>query len=47
MAFCDALRLAILAGFACNFSMNALDSAAQFVGNSPETRRLNSAANSG
>ena len=47
MAFCDALRLAMLAGFACNFSINALDSATQFAGNSPFTRRVNSAASSG
>ena len=37
----------MLAGLACNFSMNALDSAAQFAGHSPFTRRVNSAASSG
>ncbi|MNH35707.1 hypothetical protein D3C78_927200 [compost metagenome] len=46
-AFCEALRLAILAGLACSFSTKALASAFQLAGSSPFTRRLNSAASSG
>ena len=47
MAFCEALRVAIVAGFACSLLTKSLAICCQLLGKSPFIRRLNSFANSG